>query len=93
MVASPALTALDLSISGIAIYRIRSHGIYSPQFSDRLCDDYAEAGGMPLKLRSLRCGHAIYPMSHGSLAKLASLECLEEVAICNKNVAWGQWKA
>ena len=93
LVASPALTALDLSISSMAIYRNHDRDIYDPRFFDRLCDDYAEAGGMPLKLRSLRCGHAIYPMSHGSLAKLVSLECLEEIAICNRNVAWGAWKA
>ncbi len=93
LAASPELRALDLSISGLAIYQVRGQDIYDPQFFDRMCDEYAEAGGMPLKLRSLRCGNAIYPMSHSSLAKLVSLECLQEVAICNRNVACGGWKA
>jgi hypothetical protein len=48
-----------------------------------LCNMYAEAGAPPLKLRSLKCSTAMYPMELGPLEKLTDLAYLEEVHIDN----------
>lgn len=49
---------------------------------------YAAAGGQPVHLRSLRCGQAVHPINHDSLAELASLRHMEKVEICNHKL-WG----
>ncbi|KAK3902227.1 hypothetical protein C8A05DRAFT_34093 [Staphylotrichum tortipilum] len=86
---SPNLKALDLSLSGMTIRQMYPGPEYDLRWFDRLCDDYGTRGGVPLKLRSLRCGHAVFPLSHSSLTRLVDLAHLEEVDICNKNVNWG----
>jgi hypothetical protein len=89
---SPTLKGLDISISAIGLYRHRSGNIFFQDeyehFFDDLCDDYKEAGGQPLHLRSLRCGQAIYPTSRWWLAKLTDPEYLEEIDICNLGAHW-----
>ncbi|KAK0738994.1 hypothetical protein B0T21DRAFT_391273 [Apiosordaria backusii] len=52
-------------------------------FFDGLCRDYAESGGHPLELRTLKCGLSIYPMSYEGLTGLTKLAYLEEVEIDN----------
>jgi hypothetical protein len=90
LVHSPDLRALDLSLSAFAINNAFRHN--EPHrytgFFNRLCNHYAAAGGKPLQLSCLRCGHAIYPTSQASLAKLTDLAYLEEVYICNEEVRW-----
>ncbi|KAK4154545.1 hypothetical protein C8A00DRAFT_32669 [Chaetomidium leptoderma] len=89
---SPGLGALELSISAIAIHW--HHSSYREDhyenFFDSMCDDYEAVGGQPLRLGSLRLGHAMYPMSHSSLVKLTDLRHLEEVHIDNRSVT-GLW--
>ncbi len=89
LLGSPNLQSLDLSLSGMRLHEVHGGDMYDKRYFDRLCDDYAARGGARLKLRSLRFGHAIYPMSHASLSRLTDLAYLEEVAICNKSVNWG----
>ncbi|KAK4033148.1 hypothetical protein C8A01DRAFT_40403 [Parachaetomium inaequale] len=50
---------------------------------NNLCKMYAEAGAPPLKLRSLKCGTAMYPTELGPLEKLTDLAYLEEVHLDN----------
>ncbi len=85
---SPTLKELSLSLCAMAIYVGHFASIYDVLYFDRLCDSYAKAGGAPLKLRSLKCGQAMMPMSLASLVKLTDLQYLEEADICNRNVAF-----
>ena len=91
LLGSPNLRALDLSLSGMRIHEIHVGGgdQYDRRWFDQLCDDYAARGGVRLKLRSLRFGHAVFPMDHVSLSRLTDLAHLEEVDVCNRNVSWG----
>lgn len=87
---SPTLQGLDISISCTVIY---DYGYTdSPDtckwFFDRMCDDYAAAGGQPLRLRYLGCGQGTWPSSHSSLVKLTDLEYLEDIDVHNSNMAW-----
>lgn len=40
------------------------------EFFDKICNEYAEAGGVPLGLRYLHCGRAVFPTKSGAIWKL-----------------------
>lgn len=90
---SPEVKALELSISAEEMQRCSRENLvdHFHGYFDRLCDEFAAAGGRPLPLKSLRCGQGIYSMSHDSLAKLANLAHLEEVDIRNHGVRGEGW--
>ncbi|KAK3991430.1 hypothetical protein QBC44DRAFT_367881 [Cladorrhinum sp. PSN332] len=85
---SPQLRGLALSIAASALVWCLDNGKQEQctRFLDKLCDSYAEAGGQPLKLKTLLCGQAVIPRSHESLVKLSDLEYLQELHIENKDV-------
>ena len=53
----------------------------------RFCGSYAEAGGRPLQLEKLECGHSIILLDPGTyLAQLTDLSYLQEVHVSNERV-------
>jgi hypothetical protein len=85
---SPGLQTLSLGLATETIVRVgdEEQGHLYFDFFGRLCEGYAEAGGSPLPLRTLRCGTALYPMDSGSLTKLTDLAYLEEIYIENQGI-------
>lgn len=67
--ASPGLKSLNFSVPKAILsgaLKSRNLGIFF--LFDCLCNAYAAVGGKPLRLKSLRCGHGVYPKSLSSLA-------------------------
>jgi len=87
---SPGLRKLHLDIAYVTLssYARNRRRDQFEDFFDRLCDEYAadaSAAG-PLRLRSLRLGHAVVPSRPGALARLTDLACLEDVYVSNCDV-------
>jgi hypothetical protein len=55
-------------------------------FFDRICEAYAEDGGSPSSLATLRYRTALFPMEAESLIKLTNLSSLEKVYIEDQGV-------
>ena len=83
---SPGLRKLHLSISPWQpdIFR---------DFLDSVCDEYGQAGALPLRLRSLKCGISVYPRNITLLNKLTNLAYLEEVYVANQIGRLGAYNA
>lgn len=92
---SPGLLNLDLSldVSGFLreIDRPNNNRQRCKEFFNLLADRYAELGGAPLPLRTLRCGPLILPTREDSLRKLLDVSHLEDVHLENQNANAGSW--
>ncbi|KAH6627383.1 hypothetical protein F5144DRAFT_575675 [Chaetomium tenue] len=88
---SPRLRALELSLADQTLehYNKRNEREKFEGFFDQLCDDYGKTGAVPLRLRSLHLGNAVYPYSLDSLQRLTDLHFLERVHIENVGVWHG----
>ncbi|KAK4198401.1 hypothetical protein QBC40DRAFT_331534 [Triangularia verruculosa] len=56
------------------------------RFFDRLCDEYAEAGGQPLRLRTLGLYESMWVWKPDSLKKLTDLTYLEEARLNTETI-------
>lgn len=85
---SPRLRKLELSLDTNTMQIGREvHPDYDFKgFFDNLCDQYADLGGAPLPLKSLRCGPILFPTTERPLQKLVDLSGLEELQIRNEYV-------
>jgi hypothetical protein len=85
---SPGLQALALSISLLTLERFEMRSVdYTAEyleFWEQTCLDYAEAGGIPLRLRKIVLGLSVLLWKPGTyLAGLTDLKYLEDVYIHN----------
>lgn len=79
---------LRLEHLGLSLYR--DYPLFGRQgewwlFFDKLCDEYEENGGAPLKLKSLDLGSLVFPTREESLAKLTDLAHLTSLRVDNSD--------